>query len=62
VNINTEAWSFRMGVGRGANNPILFKKLLRSLQEIQPFLIEEDCGEGQGLSWAVEPRRRRRCP
>jgi hypothetical protein len=26
--------------------------LLRSLQEIQPVLMEEDCG---GLSWAVEP-------
>jgi hypothetical protein len=36
------------------------KKLLRSLQEIQPFLMEEDCGGGQGLSWAVEPRRTRR--
>jgi hypothetical protein len=22
--------------------------------------MEEDCGGGQGLSWAVEPRRRRR--
>jgi hypothetical protein len=33
------------------------KKLLRSLQEIQPFLMEEDCGGGQGLSWAVEPRK-----
>jgi hypothetical protein len=21
--------------------------------------MEEDCGGGQGLSWAVEPRRRR---
>jgi hypothetical protein len=30
---------------------------LRSLPEIQPFLMEEDCGGGQGLSWAVEPRR-----
>jgi hypothetical protein len=36
------------------------KKLSRSLQEIQPFLMEEDCGGGQGLSWAVELRRRRR--
>jgi len=33
--------------------------LLRSLQEIQPFLMEEDCGGGQGLSWAVEPRGER---
>jgi hypothetical protein len=32
---------------------------LRRLQEIQPFLMEEDCGGGQGLSWAVEPRRER---
>jgi hypothetical protein len=32
--------------------------MLRSLQEIQPFLMEEDSGGGQGLSWAVEPRRR----
>jgi hypothetical protein len=37
-----------------------FKKMLRSLQEIQPFLMEEYCGGGQGLSWAVGPRRRRR--
>jgi hypothetical protein len=22
--------------------------------------MEEDCGGGQGLNWAVEPRRRRR--
>jgi hypothetical protein len=49
-----------VGVGRGANNPTLSKKLLRSLQEIQPFLMEENCGGGQGLNWAVEPRRRRR--
>jgi hypothetical protein len=33
--------------------------LLRSLQEIQPFLMEEDCGGGQGISWAVEPRGER---
>jgi hypothetical protein len=33
--------------------------LLRSLQEIQPFLMEEDGGGGQGLSWAVEPKRER---
>jgi hypothetical protein len=31
-----------MGFGRGANNPILYKrKLLRSLQEIQPDFEEE---------------------
>jgi len=24
---------------------------------IQPFLMEKDCGGGQGLSWAVEPRK-----
>jgi hypothetical protein len=28
-------------------------KLLRSLQEIQPDFVEG----GQGLSWAVEPRK-----
>jgi hypothetical protein len=39
--------------------PCKKRKLLRSLQEIQPFLMEEDCGGGQGLSWAVEPRRER---
>jgi hypothetical protein len=33
--------------------------LLRSLQEIQPFLMEKDYGGGQGLSWAVEPERER---
>jgi hypothetical protein len=30
-----------MGVGRGANNPYPVKKLLRSLQEIQPNFVEE---------------------
>jgi hypothetical protein len=40
--INTEAWSSGMGVGRVANNPTLTKrKLLRSLQEIQPDFLEE---------------------
>jgi hypothetical protein len=40
--INTEAWSFGMEVGREANNPTLSKrKLLRSLQEIQPDFVEE---------------------
>jgi hypothetical protein len=40
--INTEAWSSEMGVERGANNPTLYKrKLLRSLQEIQPDFLEE---------------------
>jgi hypothetical protein len=40
--MNTEAWSSGMGVGRGANNPILQKrKLLRSLQEIQSDFVEE---------------------
>jgi hypothetical protein len=40
--INTEAWSSGMGVGRGANNPTLWKRnLLSSLQEIQPDFVEE---------------------
>jgi hypothetical protein len=40
--INTEAWSSGMGVGRGTNNPALQKrKLLRSLKEIQPDFVEE---------------------
>jgi hypothetical protein len=39
--------------------PCKKRKLLRSLLDIQPFLMEEDCGGGQGLSWAVEPRRER---
>jgi hypothetical protein len=31
-----------MGAGRGANNPTLYKrKLLKSLQEIQPDFVEE---------------------
>jgi hypothetical protein len=30
-----------MGVGRGANNPTLQKKMLRGLQEIQPDFVEE---------------------
>jgi hypothetical protein len=40
--INTEVWSSAMGVGRGANNlPCKKRKLLRSLQEIQPDFVEE---------------------
>jgi hypothetical protein len=40
--INTEAWSSGMGVGCEANNSTLYKrKLLRSLQEIQPDFVEE---------------------
>jgi hypothetical protein len=43
--INTEAWSSGMGVGRGANNPTLQNiKLLRSLQEIQPDFEEDAKG------------------
>jgi hypothetical protein len=54
VDINTEAWSSGMGVGRGANNLTLYeRKLLRSLQEIQPDFEEE----AKALSWAVEPRK-----
>jgi hypothetical protein len=47
-----------LGVGL-TTLPCKKRKLLRSLQGIQPFLMEEDCGGGQGLSWAVEPRRER---
>jgi hypothetical protein len=39
--------------------PCKKRKFLRNLQEIQPFLMEEDCGGGQGLSWAGEQRRER---
>jgi hypothetical protein len=40
--INTEAWSSGMGVGRGATTlPCKKRKLLRSLQEIQPDFVEE---------------------
>jgi hypothetical protein len=45
--INTEAWSARMEVGHGANNPTL--KPPRNLVGF--------CGGGQCLSWAVEPRK-----
>jgi hypothetical protein len=40
--INTEAWSSGMEVGRGANNPTLQKrKLFKSFQEIQSDFVEE---------------------
>jgi hypothetical protein len=48
--INTEAW---MGVGRGANNPTLWKNIV----EKTPRNSAVFCGGGQGLSWAVEPRK-----
>jgi hypothetical protein len=34
--------------------------LLRSLQEIQPFLMEEDCGGGQGLVGCGAKEREKR--
>jgi hypothetical protein len=42
-----------MGVGRGANNPTCKKKIA----EKPPRNSAGFCGGGQGLSWAVEPRK-----
>jgi hypothetical protein len=42
-----------MGVGRGANNPTLKKENV----EKPPRNSAGFCGGGQGLSWAMEPRR-----
>jgi hypothetical protein len=50
--VNTEAWSSGMGVGRGANNPTCIKKIEKPPRNSAGF-----CGGGQGLSWAVEPRK-----
>jgi hypothetical protein len=46
-----------MGVGHGAKNPTLYKK---KIVEKPPRNSAGFCGGGQGLSWAVEPRRRRK--
>jgi hypothetical protein len=43
-----------MGVGRGVNNPTLQKK---KIVEKPPRNSAGFCGGGQGLSWAVEPRK-----
>jgi hypothetical protein len=42
-----------MGVGRGATTLSCKKKIV----EKPPRNSAEFCGGGQGLSWAVEPRR-----
>jgi hypothetical protein len=49
--INTEAWSSRMGVGRGTKNLPCKKKIV----EKPPRNSAGFCGGGQGLSWVVEP-------
>jgi hypothetical protein len=43
-----------MGVWRGSNNPTLLKK---TIVEKPPRNSAGFCGGGQGLSWAVEPRK-----
>jgi hypothetical protein len=43
-----------MGVGRGVNQPYLVKK---KIVEKPPRNSAGFCGGGQGLSWAVEPRK-----
>jgi hypothetical protein len=51
--INTEAWSSSMGVGRGVQPYPVKKKIV----EKPPKNSAGFCGGGQGLSWAVEPRK-----
>jgi hypothetical protein len=41
-----------MGFGRGANNPVKKKIVEKSSRNSVGF-----CGGGQGLNWAVEPRK-----
>jgi hypothetical protein len=41
-----------MGVGRGANNPVKKKIVEKPPRNSAGFF-----GGGQGLSWAVEPRK-----
>jgi hypothetical protein len=55
--INTEVWSSRVGVGRGTKNPTLYKENCWEASKKFSRITEEVCGGGQGLSWAVEPRR-----
>jgi hypothetical protein len=43
-----------VGVGRGANNPTLLKKKIVAKP---PRNSAGFCGGGQGLSWAVGPRK-----
>jgi hypothetical protein len=51
--INTEAWSSGMGFGVGLTTLPCKKKIV----EKPPRNSAGFCGGGQGLSWAVEPRR-----
>jgi hypothetical protein len=44
-----------MEVGRGANNPTLYKE--KKIVEKLPRNSAGFCGGGQDLSWAVEPRK-----
>jgi hypothetical protein len=53
--INTEAWSSGLGVGRGATT----LPCKRENVEKPPIKSAGFCGGGQGLSWAVEPRKER---
>jgi hypothetical protein len=55
--INTEAWSSRVGLGVGLTTLPCKKKNVEKPPRNSAGLTEEDCGGGQGLSWAVEPRR-----
>jgi hypothetical protein len=54
-NINTEAWSSGMGVRRGDTTLLCKKENCWEASKKLPGF----CGGGQGLSWAVEPRKER---
>jgi hypothetical protein len=54
--INTETWSFWMGLGVGLTTLPCKKENI----EKPPRNSSEFCGGGQGLSWAVEPRKEER--
>jgi hypothetical protein len=54
--INTEAWSSEMGLDvRLTTVPCKKKIVEKPLRNSAGF-----CGRGQGLSWAVKPRKERR--
>jgi hypothetical protein len=54
--INTEAWSSGMGVGRRVQPYPVKKKIVEKPRRNSAGFW----GGGQGLSWAVEPRKERR--
>jgi hypothetical protein len=54
VDITSEAWSSRLGVGRGANNPILQKQIVTRSEKAtvgRTYLTPEGKEELEDLNW-----------